>query len=427
MEPFRIEFLELHQIGPFRNLQITFPEKRDPEKAEIHILTGANGTGKTTLLESLAILFDRDQEINNRLKNKVHQHRSRIGVKTTNSDLCNFEYYNEWIGHPKPTVIYNYTRKGGSNKYDKTGYPFAVFGYSGYRRITDMGVNGVQEIQEHPLTNALSINNTSSSKPFLQWLVNTLTRELIAKGRDNEFKARIYRHNLTLVERVISEVIDSPIQFYLEDSPFKAQIIVENRTQNFDQLPDGLKSMISWIGDLLMRMELLKWSADELVEDQPFILLLDEIEVHLHPAWQRKILPVVQKLFKNAQIFISTHSPFVVGSVDGAWVHRFEKKDGYSVLAGDPILSEDANSYEYILEEIFGIHERFGVQVEKELTEFRAIKQAILTGKTDYNRTRFNELIRSLSSQSTELESIIGMELKQLQRLTQQNFLTTAE
>ena len=183
--------------------------------------------------------------------------------------------------------------------------------------------------------------------------------------------------------------------------------------------------MVSWMGDLLMRMDRLKWVNDTPVLERNFILLLDEIEVHLHPAWQRKILPVVQKLFKNAQIFISTHSPFVVGSVDGAWVHRFEKKDGYSVLAGPPILSEDAKSYDYILEEIFGIKERFGVEVERKLQDFQALKTSFLAEQRQDYALRLHQLVKELSGQSTELDSILGMELRQLKRLTNQDFSLT--
>lgn len=101
----------------------------------------------------------------------------------------------------------------------------------------------------------------------------------------------------------------------------------------FDVLPDGLKSIISWIADMLMRLDQLKWVNQTDVLDRNFILFLDEIEIHLHPAWQRKILPVVQKLFTNAQIFIATHSPFVVASVSDAWVYKFVVKDGKSTLA----------------------------------------------------------------------------------------------
>jgi hypothetical protein len=48
---------------------------------------------------------------------------------------------------------------------------------------------------------------------------------------------------------------------------------------------------------------------------------LDEVDIHLHPEWQWKVLPFVQRLFPNSQIFASTHSPFVVSSSNGAWIH----------------------------------------------------------------------------------------------------------
>lgn len=227
------------------------------------------------------------------------------------------------------------------------------------------------------------------------------------------------------IENALGEIIEAEVKFDLEEDPLGVKIKVDGQTLNFDQLSDGLKSMVSWMGDLLMRMDRLKWVNDTPVLERTFILLLDEIEVHLHPAWQRKILPVVQKIFKNAQIFISTHSPFVVGSVDGAWVHRFVKKDGYSVLAGEPILSEDAKSYDYILEEIFGIKERFGVEVERKLAEFQQLKKEILKGSETVDTAYFRKLAGELAVQSVELESIIGMELRQLKRLTNQDFSLT--
>ena len=56
MENFRIESLEISQVGVFNHLKIDFPEKKNTGLAEIHILTGENGTGKTTILEMLAEL-----------------------------------------------------------------------------------------------------------------------------------------------------------------------------------------------------------------------------------------------------------------------------------------------------------------------------------------------------------------------------------
>lgn len=67
-----------------------------------------------------------------------------------------------------------------------------------------------------------------------------------------------------------------------------------------------------------MRLDRLPWKDQTPILDREITLFLDEIEVHLHPAWQRRILPVVQSLFSKAQVFVSTHSPFVIASADDA-------------------------------------------------------------------------------------------------------------
>jgi predicted ATP-binding protein involved in virulence len=79
------------------------------------------------------------------------------------------------------------------------------------------------------------------------------------------------------------------------------------------------------VADLSLRLETIPWVNTGDVFLQPLILLLDEVDIHLHPKWQRLILPAVQKLLPNAQIFASTHSPFVVGSVKDAWIYRLPR------------------------------------------------------------------------------------------------------
>lgn len=77
----------------------------------------------------------------------------------------------------------------------------------------------------------------------------------------------------------------------------------------FDALPEGLKSIICWISDLALRLESIPWQENRDIFSQPIILFLDEVDIHLHPKWQRRILPAIQKLLPNAQVFVSTHSP----------------------------------------------------------------------------------------------------------------------
>lgn len=438
MENFRIDSLEINEIGPFKHLKLDFPLKKEIDKAEIHILTGENGTGKSTVLEALIYPLNSDItrqfiypenmfHIQNGLVKKIWNHKvdSRFSLKF--SSLSSFSAYwseGRWmIDHLRAYSILEYLNKG--NRLNNNELNIAFFAYSGYRKAEETSITGVQEITESPTANAHNFHLSINPKNLIQWLVNVQTRELIAKGKGDIQKATKYRSTIEIIEKALGEIIDSEVKFDLEEEPLGVKIKVDGQTLNFDQLPDGLKSMVSWMGDLLMRMDRLKWVNDTPVLERNFILLLDEIEVHLHPAWQRKILPVVQKLFKNAQIFISTHSPFVVGSVDGAWVHRFEKKDGYSVLAGEPILSEDAKSYDYILEEIFGIKERFGVEIERKLNEFQEAKKAFLASPNEDIKHKLSTLVQELLGQSTELDSIIGMEIRQLKRLTNQDFSLT--
>ena len=432
MENFRIESLEINKIGAFDHIKMNFPEKTDPDKAEIHILTGENGTGKTTILEILVESFEIKSE-----QRKVNLYK-KILSKDTNftikyKDFDSFKYIFEFkkkhfktdtnTGNYGRLIDYYFSINKNSNHFDFTnanGNRIAFFAYSGYRRVSEVKVAGPKEIKDNPLKDALNFNKSINPENFIQWVINTITRELNAKGRGDLEKAITFKKFLNQLEEIISDITEKPISFDIDDD-FDVLIVIDKLSLDFDVLPDGLKSMISWIGDLLMRMDRLKWKNDLPIFERNFILFLDEIEVHLHPAWQRKILPVVQKLFKNAQIFISTHSPFIVGSVDGAWVHKLKKDGAFAVLDGEPILSEDAESYDTILEEIFGIKERFGDEIERNLAEFREITKKILKG--DESRLEdWNKIVSFFKSQNRneEIMSIIHPQMRQINRIRNQ-------
>jgi predicted ATP-binding protein involved in virulence len=242
----------------------------------------------------------------------------------------------------------------------------------------------------------------------------------------NEERASKYSLAIIKVQEAISNIIGSAIEFELVGGPLNVFVKWNDTRLTFEVLPDGLKSIISWLGNLLMRMYRLQWAHDEDVFDRNFILFLDEIDIHLHPAWQRKILPVVKKLFRNAQIFISTHSPFVVGSVDGAWVYKLKKEGQYCVLDGEPVPSNSAKSYRLVLDVIFDIKEDFGVEVEKKIQHFYLMRKEILEGKRSIEDKAFKKLVKELASRSIELESIVVMEVRQLERISKQKELRKA-
>ena len=70
-------------------------------------------------------------------------------------------------------------------------------------------------------------------------------------------------------------------------------------------------------------------------QDKPAILLIDEIENHLHPTWQRRVIPALREHFPGLQIFATSHSPFVVAGLKAGQVHLLNRDERGAVTA-DP-------------------------------------------------------------------------------------------
>ena len=94
--------------------------------------------------------------------------------------------------------------------------------------------------------------------------------------------------------------------------------------------------------------------------DQPAILLIDEIENHLHPTWQRRVIPALRKHFPGLQIFATTHSPFVVAGLKRGQVHRLYREKG--VIKTDQLTEEEKE------------HKLVGWTVEEILQEFMDVE-----------------------------------------------------
>ena len=90
-------------------------------------------------------------------------------------------------------------------------------------------------------------------------------------------------------------------------------------------LSSGTQGLFSWILYLALKLAAFNQFEDGW-EDKPAILFIDEIENHLHPTWQRRVIPALLEYFPNLQIFGATHSPFVVAGLESGQVHLLRKK-----------------------------------------------------------------------------------------------------
>lgn len=438
----KIRKLQLKNIGVFDDETIEFKEcdfnkgKEIKDRiAEIHIFTGQNGSGKTTILQALASAFGFQGDFKTLLRNSFEK---RFQKSTPQSELysveidfmekdedCSTNKLKSVIKEQgifsvpiieRSQILTEFSKLFLSNTFVDTPLSFCPFSYSGYRRINDEVIEIGKEVEENPLHQALEFVKDENSKFNInQWLGQNLLNSSLSQTKNKSEEVNKFNNKINRLEKVINDIIaneikDNEIRFEMQ-SATRLVLIKNNVELDFDVLPDGLKSLISWIGDLLMRLDSLKWKDDTPIFDREIILFLDEIEVHLHPAWQRKVLPVVQKLFKNSQIFVSTHSPFVVNSVDDAWVYKLKLENGKAKVA-KPIKSEDGISYQTVLSEIFDIDKEFGGKTQDDLDKFYSI---VRNGKK-VDEKELKKLAKSLAVQSEELNSIVQIELRQLSR-----------
>ena len=103
---------------------------------------------------------------------------------------------------------------------------------------------------------------------------------------------------------------------------------------DLDRLSSGIQSSLLWIRFLALRM-VHHYQFELGWQDKPAILLIDEIENHLHPTWQRRVIPALLEHFPSLQIFATSHSPFVVAGLKAGQVHLLNRDERGAVTA-DP-------------------------------------------------------------------------------------------
>jgi len=420
----RIESIMLHEVGPFADLRIELPEGSNPDLADVYLLTGPNGCGKTTLLYAIASIIENDPRL---LRPRMWTETSRASLVASGQEramtpagspeLAAAAAILDDIAEQRPLKpLDQYTTMVFLRSLGPVKVNWAAFAYAGTREVESGHVRAISEQSESPLAGSLSFQGTADTRTLAQWIANQEFKRLKAKETGRGERAEQIAHSVRVIEQTVARIIDDPGFAFVTGDDLDLDVRVRHHGVILDMnvLPDGIKSIVSWTADLLMRLDRIPWVDDTPTVQRSFLLLLDEIDIHLHPAWQRQVIPIVQRLFPKAQIIASTHSPFVVGSADDAHVITFAMKDGRSVVESCKP-SQVGVSYSAVLRDIFGITSEFDVETERMLAEFHAAKTRLLEGATA-DRGIVDDLARKLAARGEELSSMIGFELRQLER-----------
>lgn len=327
MDQIFITDIKINQVRHLKNIEI--PLSKDRMKHLI--ITGKNGSGKTSLLDALAVFLnsvtssrepmESIETLKIRIKNLqsyIEQGREKYEIDLKRERVKRCEYRIETTSGgvilDMNVSLYDILPLFSQGKF--------VTAYYKADRIFKAQIP--QHVEKVALKKDYSIKETPR-QDFVKYLLDLkMTQALAVTGGKKEKADQIaawFQNFDNLLKRIFD---DDSVELVFDEETFQFTIHMEGRDPfDFNELSSGYAAVLDIVVDLIIRME----SQTERRFDFSVagIVLIDEIETHLHLELQRKILDLLTSIFPNIQFIMSTHSPFIINSVDNAVIYDLEK------------------------------------------------------------------------------------------------------
>lgn len=227
-------------------------------------------------------------------------------------------------------------------------------------------------------------------REFMHWF--RTQEKLGAANEPRRFKV------LDALRAVVVELLPEFGNLRIQEQP-RLGFVVDKRGQPFylHQLSDGERGLLALVFDLTRRLAIANPESENPIAEGVGLVLIDEIELHLHPKWQRDVLQRLRNIFKACQLVVTTHSPLVLGEVPARCVRFLEFVDGkVGVTVPAEAYGMDANR---ILQEFMGAPVR-NRHVDGQL---KALFELIDQERFDEARAAITDLERKLGEDEPEL------------------------
>lgn len=315
--------LKIYNVRHLKDIVIPLSK----EECKALILTGKNGSGKTSVLKALGQFMKetvtRNYETQEKYQALVNDYEKKISKQPqTEEEKNQMRNDKKWLDEWKKALLHWTT--GAVAEYpsyadlkDKYQNGNFILAYYGDDREINVAIS--KNIEKVDLQSVYAMEDRPS-KQLVKYLVNLKSTEAFALAQGNKERANEIKEWFLRFEQVLQSVYeDESLHLDFNIETFQFTIIQKNRDPfDFNSMSMGYAAVFDIIGDLIMRMEAhRRYDIEGLV-------LIDEIETHLHVALQKKIVPILMKLFPNIQFVLTTHSPFILNSTPNAVVYDLE-------------------------------------------------------------------------------------------------------
>lgn len=370
----------------------------DGERKNI-IITGKNGCGKSTLLDSIKTNISKNGKANNRNQDTLDKLNLQLKETQFSSPMYTLlaqraKSYAEGVIRDASFVNVTYSNPELFDRKD------SVLAYFEAKRMTNL--TKPKHISAPNITHEV-IGKHTAGQTFIHHLVNRRSQLAFANEEGGEKEAKEIRSWFDSLDHLFSELFDKQVK--LKFIRHELDFILEaedGEIIDMKFLSDGYSAIVSMLTEIIIRMEAISFGR----LDIGGIVLIDEIETHLHVSLQRKILPFLNTMFPHIQFIVTTHSPFVLSSVDNAIIYDLE--------SGETIDQEQAlwaHSYEALVDGYFEV-EKFSAVLKSKISRYKKLMQ--IDDLDRETRKEFKQLKKELMSVPTYKNAAIERELQSL-------------
>jgi len=315
----KVNSLQINAFRGIKQLDLAFSPRTT-------VFVGINGVGKTAILDCLAILLssvmnlitgteerlDKESDIYNGASET--QNQITVSIEGREITWTNIIRKNGQNISSSLEAMKSIVEKLQSNfaENPKAGIPLVVY-YPVNRAVFDVDISlNITERPDYNQINALDralYRKNIDFQSFFEWFRN---REDIENEIRLDSDAKYRDRQLEGVRQAIQSLMPGYTDLRVRRLPLRMTLTKIDHELIINQLSDGEKCLLALTGDLVRRLAIAN-PANPL--EGAAIVLIDEIDLHLHPQWQRAVIPKLEETFPFCQFIVSTHSPQVISEV----------------------------------------------------------------------------------------------------------------
>lgn len=307
----KIEIIHIDGVGGIENLSIKFHN-------QMNILCGPNGIGKTTVLECVAHCFSHGET--RVLKRNVGTTISRIRASLIHDSeqLPVDMQFQEYEPNKQAQV---------RGRHDKSQFLLSLkttrtFSYTPLDAVSKDAEKPIHVLWQESM-NGVAVHDVKN------WFVNRYLYSAHPGALSNQ-----QMQNFTLATKCFSALNKDFTFSKVNASSNEILVSTPSGEIYYEYLSSGFKSCLAILFGIIKEIEF-RFSATK-AEDFDGIVLIDELELHLHPEWQYRIAGVLVNIFPNVQFIVTTHSPHIIQSAEPDQIVALETQAGRTVVRDLP-------------------------------------------------------------------------------------------